>query len=363
MRSYRGFTRRVDPDPQGLIDTILRKGTPRRVFHMELFQDAEIRNAIAERFDLAKGLDRSDPDYEKRLYIAVQRFCGFDYVRVALDDVEWPLHKATIRDVAGLERSGGRSYQDEHTGPIMSMADFDAYPWPDVSRPSVTRSLEWYERNLPEDMCIVSGSASHFCELLTWLMGYESFCYALYDNRELVLRIRDKLLEIYRKVTELYLGFERLRIVFASDDMGFRSGLLFGRQDMIELVLEPHARMSRMCHDAGRLYLLHTCGNMSGIMDYLIDEVRIDGKHSFEDTIEDVRDVKKSYGRRTGIIGGIDVDFLCRSDEKAIRKRVRETLEVCHPGGGFCLGTGNSVTNYVPLESYLAMVDEGRLWA
>jgi uroporphyrinogen decarboxylase len=30
------------------------------------------------------------------------------------------------------------------------------------------------------------------------------------------------------------------------------------------------------------------------------------------------------------------------------------------PRGGYCLGSGNSVANYVPLDNYLAMVDEGR---
>jgi uroporphyrinogen decarboxylase len=362
MQNYAGLKRPIRLDPTGLVNTLLRKGTPSRVFHMELFQDAEIRNAIAQRFGLADGLDRSDPHYDKKLLIAVQRFCGFDYVRVALDDVSWPLHKATIDDVAGLERSGGRTYQDEHTGPIMKAEDMERYPWPNLSSPSVTRSLEWYQKNLPEDMCIVCGSASHFCELLTWLMGYETFCFALYDQRDLVRDLADRLLAIYVRITELYLGFDRLKIIFASDDMGFRSGLLFSREDMIELVLKPHARICAMSHAAGRPYLLHTCGNMAAIMDYLIDEVRMDAKHSFEDTIEDVRDVKKTYGRRTGIIGGIDVDFLCRSGEKEIRKRVRDTLDVCQPGGGYCLGTGNSVTNYIPLESYLAMVDEGRLY-
>jgi uroporphyrinogen decarboxylase len=72
--------------------------------------------------------------------------------------------------------------------------------------------------------------------------------------------------------------------------------------------------------------------------------------------------VKRKYGKRLSLLGGIDVDFLCRSDEKAIRERVRRTLDVCQPGGGYCLGTGNSVTNYIPLDSYLAMVDEGRMY-
>ncbi len=60
------------------------------------------------------------------------------------------------------------------------------------------------------------------------------------------------------------------------------------------------------------------------------------------------------------MLGGIDMDFLCRADESAIRQRVRQTLDACHAGGGYCLGSGNSIANYVPMDSYLAMLDEGR---
>ncbi len=88
--------------------------------------------------------------------------------------------------------------------------------------------------------------------------------------------------------------------------------------------------------------------------------MRIDAKHSYEDTIEDVRDLKGRYGSRMAILGGIDVDFLCRASEAEIRQRVRDTLARCLPGGGYFLGTGNTVTNYIPLESYLTMLDEGR---
>jgi uroporphyrinogen decarboxylase len=95
----------------------------------------------------------------------------------------------------------------------------------------------------------------------------------------------------------------------------------------------------------------------------LIDDVKIDAKHSFEDTIELVTDAKARYGDRIALLGGMDVDFLCRSDEPAIRRRVRRTLDVCLPGGGYCLGTGNSVANYIPLENYLVMLDEGRRYA
>jgi len=352
-------SRSFQPNRQGLLDAIRRKGTPDRVYFMELFHDVEVRDAIAARFRLTEGLDPADPDFEKKKYIAVQRFCGFDYVYVSLSGVQWQFDRLTTDDTAALARQGGRCYTNEHTGPLATWEGFDAYPWPDPSTPSATRDLEWYERNLPEDMCIISGGTGHFCELLSWLMGYESLCFALYDQRDLVEAVHQRILAFHRAEVELYLQFDRVRAVWGSDDMGFKTGLLISPDDTRRLVLSGHKQLAAMAHASGRPYLLHSCGNLSDIMEDLIDDVGIDGKHSFEDTIEDVRDAKRTWGKRIALIGGIDVDFLCRSDESAIRQRVRDTLDVCHPGGGYCLGTGNSVANYIPLENYLAMVDEG----
>ena len=95
-------------------------------------------------------------------------------------------------------------------------------------------------------------------------------------------------------------------------------------------------------------------------MEDLIEDVGIDARHSFEDAIETVEEANEKYGGRIALLGGIDVDFLCRANEEQIRRRVRHTLERCNPGGGYCLGTGNSVANYIPLDNYLAMMDEGR---
>ena len=213
-------------------------------------------------------------------------------------------------------------------------------------------------------MCVIaSGGFAHFAEYLCWLMGYETLCYALFEQRDLVEAISRRLEEIFRSSVKIMLQFDRVKVVWGSDDMGFKTGLLFSPADMRRFVLPGHKLMAKMSHDAGRPYLLHACGNLSDIMDDLVNDVRIDGKHSFEDTIEKVTDLKDTYGKRVALLGGVDVDFLCRSDEKQVRARVRETLRNCMPGGGYCLGTGNSVTNYIPVDNYLAMLDEGRKFA
>ena len=362
MARFLGLRTPQKPNWPGLVDNILRKGTPDRVYHIELFQDTEIKNAIAERFGLTASLHEGDPDYERKKYIAVQRFCGFDYV-IGVYPTEMPLHSHSVEDSAALARQAGRVFVDEHTGPITSWEDFENFPWPDPRAAHLTADLEWYQQNLPEDMCIISQEGfGHFSEMLTWLMGYETLCYALFDQRELVAAIANKLKEIYQVSLQRILEFDRVKIVWGSDDMGFKTGLLISPEDTRKFVLPGHKLMVEMSHAAGRPYLLHSCGKLIDIIGDLIDDVGIDAKHSFEDTIEDVRQVKKGYGQRIALLGGIDVDFLCRSDETTIRRRVRETLDVCMPGGGYCLGTGNSVANYIPLDNYLTMLDEGRLY-
>jgi uroporphyrinogen decarboxylase len=350
------------PDWEALLSCIRREGTPRRVHVMELFLDEEQQDAICARFDLEAGLDRGDPFFKERRQIALQRSLGYDYVRCGLEGAAWTWNETRVEDTAANRRAGGRAFTDEHRGPIATREEFERYPWPDFSKAG-TRSLEWYQKNLPDDMCLVSGGNSHYAELLSWLMGYETLCFALHDDPALVRAIARRIDELSAQELDLYLQFDRVRFIWGSDDMGFRTGLLLSPADMRELVLSGHARMAARAHAAGRIYLLHSCGRLDDIRDDLIDDVQIDARHSFEDTIEKVTDAKRSYGNRCALLGGIDVDFLCRSTQKEIRNRVRATLDVCLPGGGYCLGTGNTVANYMPLDNYLAMLDEGRRYA
>jgi len=357
------FTVHVQPDWEGLIRCIKREGTPNRVHHIELFLDLEVQAAICDRYDLLRDLDPQDPYFDLRRQITLQRFLGYDYVRCGLEGLEMPLHHTTTEDTAGLRRETGRTFVEEHRGPIASWQEFEAYPWPDPAA-AVTRSLEWYERNLPEDMCVIgSGGFAHFAEYLTWLMGYETLCYSLYDQRDLVTAISKRLYNMYETAVQLLLQFDRVKIIWGSDDMGFRSGTLISPDDLREFVLPGHKRMAELSHQAGRPYLLHACGNLRAIMEDLIEDVHIDALHSFEDTIVSVISMKETYGDRIALLGGIDVDFICRASEPEIRQRVQDTLDRCMPGGGYCLGTGNSVTNYIPLDNYLAMLDQGRRWS
>ena len=353
----------VRPDYEALLANLRRQGTPKRVHFLELFLDGEIKAAIAKRFGIGADIPEEDPHRQLKFEIELQRFLGYDYVSAGIGGLAFPRHLLPADDTTEQEgqRRDQRSWTDEHTGPIKGWKEFEEYPWPDPGKCDTT-TLEWLSENLPEDMCISSGCHSVF-EQVTWLMGYENLCYQIHDTPDLVDAMFERIGAIFHEIAKVLVQFERIGFLFGGDDMGFKTGPMVGSDILIEKSFPWHKKNADLAHEKGKLYLLHACGNLDELMDSLINFVGIDARHSFEDAIEPVTIAKQRYGDRIALLGGIDVDFFCRVGEAEIRQRVRETLDACHPGGGYCLGSGNSVTNYIPVENYLAMMDEGRRYA
>ena len=70
-------------------------------------------------------------------------------------------------------------------------------------------------------------------------------------------------------------------------------------------------------------------------------------------------EAKRAWGDRIALLGGVDMDVLARGSEEEVRAYTRRCIEGCAPGGGWALGSGNTVANYVPTRNFLAMLDEG----
>ena len=151
-------------------------------------------------------------------------------------------------------------------------------------------------------------------------------------------------------------------MLFLGDDMGYYSGTLVSPKVLREYIFPYHRKLVEAVHAHDKPILLHSCGNLEKVMDDIID-VGFDAKQSFEDKIMPVEEVYRRWGDRITIIGGVDMDILARGSEEDVRRRTRQILEVCGTRGtGYCLGTGNTVANYIPKANYLAMLDEGRKW-
>ena len=72
-----------------------------------------------------------------------------------------------------------------------------------------------------------------------------------------------------------------------------------------------------------------------------------------------VEEFKKQYGSKVTPMGGLDVDIICRSNKEELRAYTRKKIEECFYDGYWTLGTGNSLTDYMPVENYIAVLEEG----
>lgn len=345
-----------EPD-SGRFLTALRGGEPDVVPFIELKHDPEIFEQLLEGPLVTPNTPSNRVvEVEWRNRIRCLAALGYDHVRAACD---LPLVRKTRPGVdTALYSRGARQWQPEGDGPIQTWEDLERYPWPRPEDIDYT-VLESAASNLADGMTITASTHGGVLEWALWLMGYVPFSYALYDDPGLVAEVIRRVGELLLAAAEAMASEESVGALFIGDDMGHKHGTLVSAAFLREHILPWHKRLSAAAHARGKPYVLHSCGNLTEIMDDLIDNVGIDAKHSFEDAILPVQEAKRRWGSRCAMCGGVDVDKLTRLPEEDLRCYVRNILENCAPGGGYLLGSGNSVTNYIPVSNFLAMLDEG----
>ena len=112
-----------------------------------------------------------------------------------------------------------------------------------------------------------------------------------------------------------------------NDDWGFKTQTMFPPEMMEEYVFPYTRKIVEVIHANGKPAILHSCGNVKDLMDVIIDDLKLDGKHSFEDGIYPVEDAWDWWSDRIAIMGGIDMDFLARKPPEEVYQRSLRLLE------------------------------------
>jgi uroporphyrinogen decarboxylase len=342
------------PDVERL-KAVLRRQRPDRVPLFELAIAEEVLADLHESplVPLPPGRDPAQLRAWAEQRVGLWRRLGYDYYRVRVD-----IPFQVRRLEASQEPGGGvaaRQWVDEQQGAVQTWEDLEQYPWPAVSAFGFEQA-EAALACLPEGMEAI-GFSGGVLEWASTLMGLEHFMMTLHEDPALVKEVVDRVGRLILAAFEGFCAMTGIFAVWLGDDMGFKTATLISPEHLRQYIIPWHRRYADLAHENGRFFLLHSCGHVESVMPDLIEEVRIDGKHSFEDAIVPVEEFKKRWGDRVAVLGGVDVDLLSRAPQEAIRRRTAEILDLCAPGGGYACGSGNSVTNYVPAGNYLAMVE------
>lgn len=358
-------------DFKHMADVLMRRAKKGPVPIFEGVVDAEIAIAIlGTEFPVDRVPEFSKPGPRptleqmwygfKLMNMAIDFYKGMGYDYVIMPPII--LLPRTEMHLRNNPQQGGmvRAWQNEHEGLIRNRKDFEQFPWPSPKHINMF-SINYTYWRIPKSMKIIAYIIGIF-EDLRCLLGFEQMAIKSIEEPDLVSDILDRLFLIEEAAIEKCAAHKGVGAIAYSDDLAFNNGAIMSPAWIRENLIPRYKRMADAAHRHGKPFCFHSCGRIDAIMEDLIEEVGIDARHSFQDNIEPVEEVYKKYGDRISIVGGVDVDLLARGTEEQVRNRTRQILEVCAPGGGFIMGSGNSVTNYCKIENYFAMLDETRKW-
>ena len=310
---------------------------------MEIVMNREFR-------DLYNG-SREDKKEFFRNYTHFFRTMGYDTV--------------SMERCIGSAMPGSGALSQHKPGVIKSREDFQKYPWSEVPSLFFKQFGEDFEllgEVMPAGMSAIGGVGNGVFECVQEIVGYTDLCYISIDDPELYDDLFEAAADVmYRIWAEFLKKYGHIFCVCRfGDDLGFKSNTLIPEEDIKAKIIPLYAKIIGLVHSYEKPFLLHSCGKIFGVMEDLIQVAKIDAKHSNEDQIAPFSEWVDRYGNRIGNFGGVDTDHLCQKSGQEIKKIVREVAGYSLGRGGFALGSGNSIPEYVPAEGYLAMIEAAR---
>lgn len=324
------------------IRRILDRSRPTRPTLFEFFLNQPLYEKLA---------DESMPDISKsatdknRFLIKAFRAAGYDYATIH------PPPGMDFKSNAG-ESQDTISLNDYNT--ISDRESFDNYQWPDPDKCDYS-IYDQLSADLPRGMKGIVCGPGGVLENVIRLVGYDSMCIMTIEDPELLQDIFAGVGSALLRHYEIAAQFDSVGALISNDDWGFNSQTMLSPADFEKYLFPWHREIAAACHKAGKQVLLHSCGKLEEIMDVIIDDIGYDGKHSYEDKIMPIEDAYEKYHSRIALLGGIDLDFVCRHSPEEVYQRSRKMIERAAERGSYALGTGNSVPEYTPDENYFAM--------
>ncbi len=348
------------PDFSRLRRTLLLEGEPD---YVPLFDgvDREVKSAF-----LGKPVPSLKEEVE--FYIAA----GYDYMHLAVGlphfmgwgsrvfsglgagiQTQKPLFKTrAARYSVFADTEVERTWAEEGEGNITNLVEFENFPWPTAEDFDYS-PFEAVKEYLPSEMKVFATVDGWFTPVW-WLMGEETFYLSLADNPELVARMFKQIGTIQLECVKKIVGFDCVGALRINDDIAYNRGLLVSPKHLREYFfpwLKEAGDISKQ-HDLP--FIFHTDGDISEVLGDIID-AGVNALHPIQPGAMNINELKREVGDKLCLMGNIDMDVLARGTSGDVEGLVKRNLREIAPGGGYIVGSSNSVTEYIPLENYNAM--------
>jgi uroporphyrinogen decarboxylase len=334
----------LEPDFERLRTVLMLDGEPDRVPNAELHVDWQIKEAFLGR---PIQTIQDDVDFWYR--------AGYDYIYLRAN-YEYRMvgdGKAEEDHIYAGDMQVTEWVEDK-SSLISSWEEYEQYPWPDPETIDFSNLVTCAECLYP-GMKIISGVGGIFTRV--WrIMGFDTFSFALVDQPDLVAelfrRVGETQMAVFRKIVDM----DEIGAMWYGDDLAYKSGTMV-HPDLLREHLFPYLRqMGEICRAKDLPFVMHSDGDLTEIMDDLL-ETGLNGLHPIEPISMDSRELKETYGDRLCLLGNIEIgDVLTMGTPEDVEAEVKQRIRTLAPGGGYAVGSSNTVAHYVKLENFKTMV-------
>ncbi len=270
---------------------------------------------------------------------------GYDYVAL--------FKFSPFSEIGWNEAEDGRAWANK--GIITDMKEFENYPW--LTADDIDYSpLDEIGKYLPPGMKVISGEGG----FLGWtylLMGFEHFAISLKTNLKLVERMFNRIGQTIFEINKRILAHKNIGALHIGDDLAYTEGLLISPEILRKYIFPWYKKLAGLAKDYNLPFSFHSDGKLWEVIKDLID-IGINAITPVEPKAMEIKELKEKFRDRLCLIGNVDLGYtLTLGTPEEVKEEVRERIRDIAPGGGYCVSSSNSITNYVPFSNYKAMVE------
>jgi uroporphyrinogen decarboxylase len=188
-------------------------------------------------------------------------------------------------------------------------------------------------------------------------VGLPDFVVKIYRDRAFTSRLLD-LVTRFNCAQARRLAEFGVDAIIIGEDMAGSNGPLINPRDLKNIMFPFLSKEIEEVKRTGTKVMIHSDGNTMPVFEDIVS-LGIDGYQAIEpDAGMDIALLKKKYGDRLCLIGNVDCgNTLTHGSAPEVIAEARHVIESTAEGGGFVLGSSNSIHDGVKLENFLAMTD------
>jgi len=286
----------------------------------------------------------------------------FDLDAVRVDDRRLPGYRIEALDESHFRNQWGttvrvtsESLVHPVEGAIKTEKDLDAWCPPDPDEPWRYEELARLAKRYKGQRAIIASFADPF-NVANEMRGATAHYMDFVKNPDLVDRlaglIRDYYLRYIRNCVEV--GAD---MIFITGDYATTKWPMLSNEHFARHVIPVLKALVDETKSRGTFALKHTDGNITPIIDMILD-TGIHGLHPIDPNAGmDLGEVKEKYGHRVCLIGNVDCAYtLTWGTVEEVREDVKRCMRQAARGGGYICMSSNSIHSAVKPENYVEMV-------